>query len=312
VTITAIGFDGTVNEAAFAKLQAYIGHPSSVGALGHFSITPVVGVDRTVRLAAGDAYQDGVWVNSDANIDLQGGTVATGTRWDTIVLRRNWSTNAVTAVLVAGTSTRAVATGLNATPGTLSDQVLGIVQFTAGQTSPTTIVDMRRVYTHPPASVDVAADVPNKLAGEVFYERSSGKNWQWNGSLLLPLHMTDTGVITAGVTGVTGVQSTANITARMRMLFGIIVNVSLDCVTSIAHSSGSTANMTDIKIANVPAPFRPSTTTYFVWNGGGVVAGTGYIASTGDVVLSTMTSASFTLPSGSNIHIDATYLAAGV
>ncbi len=310
MTITAIGFDGTVNEAAFAKLQAYIGHPSSVGAQGHFAATPVVGVDRTVRLAAGDAWQDGVLATSDANIDLQGGVVATGSRWDTVVLRRNWSTNAVTAVMVAGTSTRAVATGLNATPGTLSDQVLYIVQFTAGSTSPTTIVDLRRVYTNPPASVDVAADIPDKEVGEIFYERSTGKNWQYDGVSLLPLHITDSGVVSAGVVGVTGVQSTANITARMRRVIDIIVNISLDCVTSIAHTSNTTANMTDIKIANIPSPFRPSTQTYFSWNGAGLIAGTGYIATNGDVVLSTMTMESFTLPSGSNIHIDATYFGA--
>lgn len=310
MTITAIGFDGSVNEAAFAKIQAYIGHPSSTGALSHFAITPVVGVDRTVRLAPGDAWQDGVLATSDANIDLQGGTVASGTRWDTIVLRRNWSTNAVTAVLVPGTSARAVATGLNATPGTLSDQVLGIVQFTAGQTSPTTIVDMRRVYTHPPASVDLAIDVPNKLVGEIFYERSSGKNWQWNGSVLLPLHMVDSGVVTTGVTGVTGVLSTVNISQKMRRVLDAIVGISLDCIMSTALTSSANGNLTDIKIATIPAPFRPTTSTYFAWNGGGIVAGTGYITTTGEVWLSTMAAPSYTLASGTNIHIDATYFGA--
>jgi hypothetical protein len=310
VTITAIGFDGTVNEAAFAKLQAYIGHPSSTGSLSHFAITPVVGVDRTVRLAAGDAWQDGVIVTSDANIDLQGGTVASGTRWDTIVLRRNWGTNVATAVLVPGTSTRAVATGLNATPGTLSDQVLGIVQFTAGSTSPTTIVDMRRVYTHPPASVDVAADVPDKKTGEIFYERSSGKNWQWNGTVLLPLHVTDTGVVTTGCTGVTGVVSTVNITQRMRLIAGHIVSMSLDLVTSTAITSAADSNLNDIKIATIPAPFRPSNSVYFSWSANGTVGGTGFIASNGEIWLITMTQASYTLASGSAIHIDNMYTVA--
>jgi microcystin-dependent protein len=143
MAITNIGYDGTINEPGWAKLQAYLGRKYGVGSSTDFAPSGVAGVDRTTRIAPGSSGGHGVLVISDANVDVQSPTLASGTRWDTVVLRRDWQTNTSSIVVVAGTSTEQIAAGLNANPGVIDDMPLALVQITSGTQAPTAVKDLR-------------------------------------------------------------------------------------------------------------------------------------------------------------------------
>jgi microcystin-dependent protein len=143
MAITNVGYDGTINEPGWAKLQAFLGQRYAFGSAADFAPTTVVGVDRTVQLAAGSAAGHGVLVISDAPISVQSPVLASGTRWDTVVLRRDWQTNTSSVVVITGTSTEQLAAGLNANPGIIDDEPLALVQITSGQQLPTAIRDLR-------------------------------------------------------------------------------------------------------------------------------------------------------------------------
>lgn len=145
MAITSIGYDGSVNETQWAKMIPLVGS-SNYGVAGpdDFKVTPHATMDRGVNIAVGSAWGYGVYDTSNSTVSLQGATVGSGSRWDLVVARRNWSgTGGVTSVvIVQGTATRALP-ARNTTPGTLDDQPLALVQFTAGQSAPTAVVDLR-------------------------------------------------------------------------------------------------------------------------------------------------------------------------
>ncbi len=149
--ITAsIGYEGTVDEAAWARLARYLGRGNyNVGGASHWRVSIVSGVDRTVRVAPGEGYGRGVLDTATAT-DIQLPTVASGSRWDTIVARRNWqSTPGVTSFgFVTGGTAQAVAGGLNASPGVIDDQVLALVRITAGQQLPTALINLHEGVWH--------------------------------------------------------------------------------------------------------------------------------------------------------------------
>jgi microcystin-dependent protein len=143
MALTNYGYDGTVNEPGWAKLSQYLGRKYAFAGATDFAPTAVAGVDRTTRIAVGSSYGYGVLVVSDAQVDVQSATLGAGTRWDTVVLRRDWQTNTSSIVVVTGTATEQIAAGLNATPGVIDDMPLALVQITAGTQAPTAIRDLR-------------------------------------------------------------------------------------------------------------------------------------------------------------------------
>jgi hypothetical protein len=145
MAITSIGYDGSINEAQWAKMIPLVGSSNyGVAGAGDFKVTPHATMDRGVNIATGSAWGYGVYDTSDATISLQGNTVGSGTRWDLVVIRRNWSGTggSTTVMIVQGTASK-VLPSRNTTPGTLDDQPIALVQFTAGQSAPTAIVDLR-------------------------------------------------------------------------------------------------------------------------------------------------------------------------
>ncbi len=148
MAVVSIGYDGTVDETKWARLAPYLGQSYSVGGATDWRVEPVTGVDRTVRVRAGVAYGHGVRDDSDASVNVQLDTVASGSRWDTIVARRNWATNTTTPTFVKGGTSQAVAGGLNANPGLMDNQHIALAQITAGQQAPTAVVDIREGVWH--------------------------------------------------------------------------------------------------------------------------------------------------------------------
>lgn len=145
MALSAAGFDGTIDEISWATLSTLAGTQYAVAGQTDFEVTARPAATLTVNIAAGTAYGHGVKVVSDAQATLALASIASGTRWDAVVLRRDWGGvgGTVSLVGITGTATRGVPAGRLSGPGTLDDQVLALVQLTAGQTQPTAIINMR-------------------------------------------------------------------------------------------------------------------------------------------------------------------------
>lgn len=145
MAITSIGYDGSVNEAQWAKLVPLAGsaHYGVAGA-NDWKVTAHATLDRGISIAAGSGWGHGVLDTSSTTVSLQGATVSSGSRWDLVVARRNWSGTggATTFVLIGGSSSKTLPTR-NEGPGTLDDQPVALVQFSQGSTAATAIVDLR-------------------------------------------------------------------------------------------------------------------------------------------------------------------------
>ncbi|WP_104128241.1 hypothetical protein [Cryobacterium sp. Y57] len=130
MAITGSGFDGTMNEAQFAKLMQLAAVRYAVGSTADFAATQVSGV-RSVSISAGDAYAPGVLTTSTAAEVIAFSAPAAG-QWHLIVLRRTWATNVCELVAITGaTTTSATPTApptayptINTTPGVVDDQPL--------------------------------------------------------------------------------------------------------------------------------------------------------------------------------------------
>lgn len=145
MAIISVGYDGSVNEAQWARLLPLAGS-SHYGVEGptHWKVTARTSVDRGLSISTGSGWGHGVLDTSDTVVNLTGASVSSGSRWDMVVARRNWggAGGVTTFALVSGSSNK-VLPARNANPGVLDDQPLALVQFTAGSTTPGTIIDLR-------------------------------------------------------------------------------------------------------------------------------------------------------------------------
>lgn len=145
MALTTLGFTGSIDNVGWARMSRFLGSDYAVGGANDFRVETVVGQDRTVRILPGSAFGYGVLVDSDTNETVQLPTIASGSRYDLIVLRRNWA-GAGTVSLVSvqgGSSPESAYAGVEDDPGVLDDQVLARVRVTAGNTLPTEIKDFR-------------------------------------------------------------------------------------------------------------------------------------------------------------------------
>lgn len=159
MAITSIGYDGTVDEVQWAKLHPAASSRPTLVTVADASI--VTGATRTVRMPAGSWYGFGVYDTSDANVDLVGGAVSSGTRWDTLVLRRDWTTNTSTFMLLAGTSTKAISAAVQNNPGVVADQVLYLVRFDSALAEAQELADIREFGRTMMFFVDGASGFPD-------------------------------------------------------------------------------------------------------------------------------------------------------
>lgn len=146
MAIISAGYDGSVDEVQFARMLSKVGASEyGVDKAGDFQVTAVSGQDRTVSVAPGIAWGLSVLDTSDANVTVQLDTISSGSRWDMVVLRRDWQPpggNTSVAVIKGGSSM--VLPNRNwGNIGVLDDQPLALVQVTAGKTQPTQIIDLR-------------------------------------------------------------------------------------------------------------------------------------------------------------------------
>ncbi len=150
VTFTSNGYDTTTTnpytESAWAEAHPVIGLAKyGVRSPLDWKVTAVSGQDRTVSIAAGRGFGHGVTDKTVANETIQLDTISSGSRWDLIACRRDWTPTAGVSqfVKVNGGATAVIPGGRLAAPGGIDDQPIALVQVTAGQTQPTSIIDLR-------------------------------------------------------------------------------------------------------------------------------------------------------------------------
>lgn len=142
MTIVSVGYAGTITDTNYRRMAVDVfGSLYGVDDFSSFRVTPGVG-DRALALAPGGAFGLGVYDVSDAVETLTGAPVASGSRWDLVVLRRTWGTKTTVPLLVTGTSTKALPSRNTGFDG-VNDQPIALVRFAAGQTAVQEIVDLR-------------------------------------------------------------------------------------------------------------------------------------------------------------------------
>lgn len=150
VTFTSHGYDTTVDkpygESVWADAHPAIGTARyGVRSPLDWKVTAVAGQDRTVSINAGKGFGHGVTDKTVENDTLQLATITSGSRWDLIVARRDWTPTAGVTKFekISGGATPTLPGGRQVGPGNIDDQPLALVQVTAGQTQPTGIIDLR-------------------------------------------------------------------------------------------------------------------------------------------------------------------------
>jgi hypothetical protein len=137
-----------VTEIKWAEAHPYVGASTyGCAGAGDFKVTAHPTLPNTVNVATGKAWGWGVLDKSDAIETVTCTPPAAGTsRWDLICIRRDWTPSAggpTTIAKVEGGATKQIPAGRNKNPGTLDDQPIALVQWTAGQSQPSNITDLR-------------------------------------------------------------------------------------------------------------------------------------------------------------------------
>jgi hypothetical protein len=142
--LTSTFYDGSVDEAAWATAITGVSASSyGVRTPADWKITAVSAADRTVAVAPGSGWGQGVYDTTTAEQTIQLDICSSGYRWDLVAWRRDWSTNSTTLVKINGNATKAIPSGRLTNPGTTDDQPLALVKIVAGASQPAEIVDLR-------------------------------------------------------------------------------------------------------------------------------------------------------------------------
>lgn len=142
MAITSIGYDGSVVEGNWVTLSSLLGGTYRMADdINAYKATAAGVGDRAVTFAPGTAYGRGVAAINDADITVNLGAVPSGSRWDLVALRRDWSTNVTSVQVVQGGSTKAIPVRNEGHP--LDDQPLCLIRVASGSTTIQEIADLR-------------------------------------------------------------------------------------------------------------------------------------------------------------------------
>jgi len=151
MAITSIGYDGTIDETNVAQ---WLGYSTSaawgVNQPDSFAASTVAGQVLQVRIKGGTqaapatAWKSGLVDFMVGDATLQLAPVSSGSRWDMIVMRRDYQPPGGVSslqVIQGGASMTLPPREIN--DGVIEDQPLWLVKVTAGQSVPTQYVDLR-------------------------------------------------------------------------------------------------------------------------------------------------------------------------
>jgi hypothetical protein len=276
MAIISAGYDGSVDEVQFAQMISKVGTTEyGVSDRGEFRVTAVAGQDRTLNISDGTAWGMGVFDVSDSNVTVQLDPVTSGSRWDLIVLHRDWQPpgGATTVKVIKGGSSMVIPARAN-TPGVQDDQPIALVRVQAGSTSIAEIVDLRvwarnggalarhdlvRSYFKAPGTV-------LEIFGTIWISTLSTNGTQMWVNLA---DIDNTGWMTSGIslaysTFFWRVEDYKLRRKNKRFEGRINLTYKGSTITATANDvSGTRGNIEDIKILEFPAGYRP--TEFATW-----------------------------------------------
>lgn len=133
MTIASVGYGGDVDYSDWATLMSRQFSPYGVAGAEDFQVSAGPG-DREVLILPGAAGGHGILDVSNGIESVLAAPVASGSRWDTLVLRRDWESEQTTPVLIQGGPEKAIAAGRLTGPGVRDDQPIALCRFSAAQT----------------------------------------------------------------------------------------------------------------------------------------------------------------------------------
>ena len=162
-------------------MATFFGSDTGVDSSTALTVVGVAGT-RVTSVSAGTAWGWGVIdvLTGDNSVTFTAnGTGAT--RWDAVVLRRNWGTGITTVNVVAGSSVEAVPS-ITVNPGATADQVIALVAVPAGATS--LVGATVRRYVQWPAQITAGLYPPHSPSYmQQWVDLSNGSiTKQWSGS----------------------------------------------------------------------------------------------------------------------------------
>lgn len=145
MALTSVFYDGPVTESARAANRAGLPEYGVYGA-GDFKVTAHPSIPYAVLVKAGLAHGYGVTDTADVDQVVQCESLASGVRWDLIVVRRNWQPElggpSTLEALQAGAEPVIPATRKTG-PGVEDDQPLFLVKWQGGTSAPVDFIDLR-------------------------------------------------------------------------------------------------------------------------------------------------------------------------
>lgn len=146
MALTSVFYDGPVTETDRATNRAGAADYGVIGA-DDFRVSTHPSIPYALNVAAGKAHGYGVSDTATATQVVQCATLASGTRFDLIVVRRNWQPllgGPSTLVAIQGGSTIPnIQTIRTIGPGVEDDQPLALVEWRGSVNTPYRIIDLR-------------------------------------------------------------------------------------------------------------------------------------------------------------------------
>jgi hypothetical protein len=187
VAFTSAGYGGAVTQESWSELSAHLGHHYTVAYPESWAVTPATG-DRAISIGPGVGIGHGVRdVTSEAEPMFLPAVTSGTTRYDLVVVRRNWSTKTSSFAIIPGGTTRSLPARV-VEPGFIDEQPIALVRVNANSTLIGEIVDLRVWGTNGGAVavselVRTFLDHPGsrvKIAGEIWsYEKIGADMWDW-------------------------------------------------------------------------------------------------------------------------------------
>ena len=144
-TVVSAGYGGEIDEVTWAKISPHLGAEYGVIGEGDWRVTSDTSGTYRVKVAPGTAFGMGVFDTLGIEVTHTFDTIASGTRWDVLYVRRTWSGAGGTTTLFSAPATAGgeLPGTRQHNPGVLDEQPIALVQLTFGQTAPTQVVDLR-------------------------------------------------------------------------------------------------------------------------------------------------------------------------
>ena len=262
MSITSQGYAGTIEDDDWAEMIPQVG-VSRYGVAGITDWKVSIGAGtRQVQVAAGVGFGRGVRDVSSTQETLTLGTVPTGSRWDLIVARRNWSTGATTFEVVAGGSSKALP-ARTTTPGVVDEQPIALARVTAGQASVQEIVDLRIIPANgvavgfdPLARSYMAWPGTQLLIDGVLWTRQVNAlgSSEW-----ASMPLSDTGWQSSGLSVPDNNRFDVESYKLRRVGDHIQGTVRMKHSASSAPSMGSDGSFSQVSVVRMPVGWRPAT-----------------------------------------------------